>query len=83
MLKRKDVRRKGKISLKNYFKELKEGDRVAVIRELSLPAYFPHRIQGLSGVVVSRKGRSYVVRLYQGNKEKEFIIQSAHLKKLK
>lgn len=82
MLKQKRIRRKGKVSLSSYFKGLKEGDRVAIVRELSLPAYFPKRVQGLSGVVTSKKGGSYIVRLRQGGKEKEFIIQAAHLKKL-
>jgi len=83
MLKQKRIRTRGKIGLKNYFKELKEGDRVAIVRELSIPSYFSHRMQGLSGVVAGKKGRSYIVKLRHGNKEKEFIIQAAHLKKLK
>lgn len=83
MPRQKQIRRKGKLSLTNYFKELKEGDKVAIVRELSLPVYFPKRIQGLSGVVVSRKGSSYVVRLRQGRKVKDFIIKPAHLKKIR
>lgn len=83
MARQKKIRKRGKISLSSYFKELKQGERVAIVREFSLPLCLPERIQGLSGKVVSRKGDSYIVRLKQGNKEKDFIIKAAHLKKLK
>jgi len=83
MLKQKREREKGKLKLSEYFKELKEGDRVAVIKNLSVPFNFPSRIHGKTGTVIGKKGRAFIVQLKDGNKNKKFILQASHLKKLK
>ena len=83
MAKSKRIKEKGKIRLSDYFKELKEGDRVAVIRELSLKTSFPKRLQGRTGTIESKRGSAYIVKVKEYNKEKKFIIQPIHLKKLK
>jgi len=83
MIEHKRIRERGKVCLSKLFQELKEGDKVAVIRNLSFPASFPERLQGLTGIITEKRGRSYVVRIMTGNKEKQFIIQKIHLKKLK
>ena len=83
MLKRKSVRTGGKIKLSEYFKELKDGDRVAIVREHALQPRFPKRIQGRTGVVIGKRGEAYIIRLKDGNKEKIHIIKAVHLKKLK
>jgi len=83
MLKRKKTRERGKLSLSRYFQEFSEGDRVAIIREHSQNPNFPKRIQGISGVVIGKRGRSYLIRIFDGNKEKTHIIKPVHLKKLK
>ena len=83
MLKRKKVREKGKIRLSEYFKNLKQGDTVTVKRDLGVAGAFPRRMQGRSGVVESKKGKCFVVKIKDINKEKKFIIHPVHLKKLK
>jgi large subunit ribosomal protein L21e len=83
MIKRKFLRDRGKIKLSMYFQEFNEGDRVAVISELSLQPKFPKRLQGRSGKVVEKKGNSYIVELNDLNKKKSYIIHPVHLKKLK
>ncbi len=82
MLKRKRIREKGKIKFRRYFQDLKIGDRVSVVRELSLEGSFPKSIQGRSGIIEEKKGRCYVVKIKIG-KGKKFIIHPVHLKKLK
>lgn len=82
MLKRKRIREKGKIKFSRYFQNLKKGDKVAVVRELSLKAAFPKSIQGRTGVIEGKRGRSYVIKIKIG-KDKRFIIHPIHLKKLK
>jgi len=77
------MRTKGKIKLSNYFQEFKSGDRVTVIRELALEPKFPKQIQGRSGVIESKRGNSYLVKIKDLNKEKVYIIHPVHLKKLK
>jgi large subunit ribosomal protein L21e len=83
MIKRKQMRTSGKIKFSRYFQEFKEGDRVTVIRELAVQPKFPKQIQGRSGVVESKRGCSYIVRIKDLNKEKSYIIHPVHLKKLR
>ena len=83
MVKRKPIRTRGKLSLSKYFQELKEGDFVAVIREISEKANFPKRLQGKTGIVENKKGKVYSVKINDINKEKKFLIHPIHLKKIK
>jgi len=83
MVKRKAVRTRGKLSLSTYFQELKEGDAIAVIKERSIKSSFPERLQGRTGVVEGKRGKSYIVKIKDQNKEKKFIIEPIHLKKIK
>ena len=83
MLKRKSKREHGKIKLSNYFQEFKEGERVAVKRELSVQPKFPKQIQGRSGIISGKRGRSYLVKIKDIKKGKTYIIHPIHLKKLK
>ncbi len=83
MVKTKKIRTRGKIQLSRYFQDLKEGDRIAVIREHSIDASFPERLQGRTGTVAGKRGRAYIVKIMDHNKEKKFIIGSIHLKKIK
>ena len=83
MIGKKRLRTHGKIKFSNYFQEFKEGDRVAVVRELAVQPKFPKQIQGRSGVVQSKRGESYIVNIKDLNKEKTYIIHPVHLKKLK
>lgn len=83
MVKKKKIRTRGKLQLSRYFQNLKEGDKIAVIREGSVNASFPERLQGRTGTVMGKQGRAYIVKMMDHNKEKKFIIQSIHLKKIK
>jgi len=82
MMKRKRIRRRGKLRLSEYFKELNKGDRVAVVRELSEMPKFPKTLQGRTGTVDGKKGKFYIVRIMDYDQEKTHIIHPVHLKKL-
>ncbi len=82
MVKRKKIRTRGKLSLSRYFQELKEGDRVSVVKERAVQAAFPERMQGRTGVVEGKRGRTYVVRIKDHEKEKIYLIAPIHLKKM-
>ena len=82
MLKHKRSRERGKLSLRKYFQELKEGERVAIKRNLSYSANFPSRLQGRTGAVVSKRGKAFVINIRDGKKEKQFIVKRVHIKKL-
>lgn len=83
MTKKKNIRQKGKISFSDYFKTLKDNDKVAVIKEKSIPSYYPKRIVGNTGKVVGSRGTNKIVELNDGNMPKRYIIHPIHLKKLK
>ena len=82
MTDRKSIRTRGKIQLSRYFQELKKGDSVSVVKEKSLASSFPKRLQGRTGKVDRRIGKSYLVKIKDQTKEKEFIISPIHLKKI-
>lgn len=83
MVRKKKIRTRGKFSLSKFFQKLKEGDKVGITIERSVQPRFPKRIQGKTGIVKEKRGKSYVVSIKDGNKLKEFIIAPLHLKKLK
>jgi len=82
MVKRKRIRTRGKLSLSRYFQELKEGDRVAIAKEPAVQAAFPERMQGRTGIVEGRRGKAYLVKINDHNKEKKYLIAPIHLKKM-
>ena len=83
MSKRKPVRTRGKLQLSKYFQELNKGDSVAITKEASVNANFPKRLQGRTGVVEGKRGRAYLIRIKDLNKEKRLLIPPIHLKKIK
>jgi large subunit ribosomal protein L21e len=83
MTKRKNIRARGKTQLSQYFKQIKEGETVAVIDEQSIPSSYPKRIIGMAGTVVGNRGTYKVIKINDGNLEKTFVIHPIHLKKLK
>ena len=82
MLKRKRIRQKGKISFNRFFQKFGSGDSVAVVRELSISAGFPKRIQGRTGKVIEKRGSAYVVEIKDIEMKKFYIIKPIHLKKI-
>ncbi len=82
MINHKRIRERGKLSLAKYFEELKQGDKIALVRNLSFRPDFPRRMQGKTGKVVEKRGRAYVVKVMDGKKEKTYIVSKIHMKKL-
>ncbi len=82
MLKRKRIREKGKIKLSRYFQNLKEGDKVSIVRDLSVKAGFPKSIQGRTGEVEGKRGNCYIIKVKTGKADKKFIIHPVHLKRV-
>lgn len=82
-MRKKNIRNRGKLQLSRYFQELKQGDSVAVIKEQAVSSNFPERLQGRTGTIKGEKGKAYVVKIKDQKKEKEFIINPIHLKKIK
>jgi len=83
MVRKKKIREKGKLQLSKYFQELNNGDFVAIVKEPSVQAKFPERIQGRTGIVEGKRGMSYIIKIKDQEKEKKFLIAPIHLKKIK
>lgn len=83
MSKRKKTRTRGKLQLSRYFQKLEKGDSVAVVRELSIKSSFPVRLQGRTGLIEGKRGKAYIVKIKDQSKEKRFLIEPIHLKKIK
>ena len=82
MLTHKQPRTKGKISFTKFFQKFKSGDRVAVVRELSVPFSYSNRIQGRTGIVLAKRGSSYEIEVHELNKPKKYLLAPIHLKKI-
>ena len=74
---------KGKISIRKFFHEYKEGDKVYLKAEPAYQKgmYFP-RFHGKAGIVQSSQGKCYNVMIRDGNKEKVVIIHPIHLRRM-
>ena len=83
MSRKKSIKTRGKLQLSRYFQELKNGESVSVIREQAVHSSFPVRLQGRTGVVDGKRGKAYIVNIKDQNKEKKFLIEPIHLKKIK
>jgi large subunit ribosomal protein L21e len=82
MLKHKLIREKGKISLTRFFQKFKEGDSVAVARELSTKIGYSKRIQGRTGKVIGKRGSAYEIEISDLGKPKRYLIKPIHLKRI-
>ena len=58
------------------------GDKATIVIDSSLQSGWPHhRFHGLTGTVVEKRGRAYVLDVYFGNKIKKAIAYPEHLKR--
>ena len=82
MGKRKSVRTRGKLQFSKYFQKFSKGENVAVIIEDSLQPRFPKRLQGRTGIIAGKRGKSQIVKIRDSSKEKIFLIEPIHLRKI-
>lgn len=80
---KKHIREKGKLKLGMIFQELKPGNKVSIARELSEKSGAPEKMNGRTGIIESKRGLAFVVKVREQGREKRFIIKPIHLKKLK
>ena len=79
---KKNIREKGKISLKKYFQKIEVGQKVLLKAEPAVQGgmYFP-RFHSKTGVIIGMEGRCYKVQIKDKNKQKTLIVHPVHLKK--
>ncbi len=80
---KKKIRTRGKLQFSRYFQELEKGDSVAIVKEAAVQSSFPERLQGRTGLIESKRGKAYIIKIKDQAKEKKFLIEPIHLKKIK
>jgi large subunit ribosomal protein L21e len=78
----KQIREKGKLKLSSYFKKIDDGTRVALVADAGIRTSFSKRLQGVSGKVITSRGKFKEVEIKDGNKLKTLVVHPIHLKKL-
>ena len=77
---RRKPRERGKTGLSKILYEYKSGEKVVVKIDPSVHKGMPHRrYHGRIGVIVNKRGRSYVVNVTQGKAVKEIIVRPEHI----
>lgn len=80
---KKPVRQKGKLNLRRYLQQFKQGDQVSLNLDSAVAeGVFHRRFYGRAGVVLRPQGDCYVVEVKDGGKKKEVIAHPAHLHKM-
>jgi len=80
---REKFRKTGRIPINRFIKKFNVGDRVVIDIESSSTRGMPFkRFQGLSGKIVEKRGRAYLVEIKDGNKLKTIIANPEHLKEI-
>ncbi|MFX0195578.1 MAG: 50S ribosomal protein L21e [Candidatus Hodarchaeota archaeon] len=78
---KKPTRKKGMPPLSSILREYTNGDRVTVILEPSVQRGRPHRrFHGKTGIIVGKRGRSYLINMKDMGREKLIISRPEHLR---
>ncbi|MEE9152298.1 MAG: 50S ribosomal protein L21e [Thermoplasmata archaeon] len=79
---RKRPRQKGLPNVTRVLQTFEEGEKANVIIDPSVHKGQPHRrFYGLTGTIVGKQGRAYLVEVNAGNKKKTLIVWPEHLRK--
>ena len=80
---KKNIRKKGKISIRSYLKKVQKGDKVCLLAESAVQKgmYFP-RFHGKVGVIDDQAGNCYKVNIKDIKKQKTLIVHPVHLRKI-
>ncbi|MBL7051806.1 MAG: 50S ribosomal protein L21e [Nanoarchaeota archaeon] len=77
---KKNVRDKGKLSIRKYLQTFKVNEKVALVAESAVQGGMHHpRFQGQIGIVVGKQGTNYRVKIKDGNMAKLIIVHPIHL----
>ena len=79
---KKRPREKGLPSTTTIMQTFEEGEKAAIVIDPSIHKGQPHqRFYGLTGTIVGRQGKAYLVEVMAGNKKKTLVVGPEHLKK--
>jgi len=78
----KSPRRRGLSPITSEFQKFEAGEKVNIVLDPSIHRGMPHpRFHGKTGTVVGNQGRSFVVKVRDGNKMKTVVSRPEHLRK--
>jgi large subunit ribosomal protein L21e len=79
---RRSPRERGLSPITRSFQRFEVGDKVVILIDSSVQRGWPHnRFHGLTGTVVGRRGRAYLVDVRFGGKTKQGIVLPEHLRR--
>lgn len=79
---RRSPRKRGLSPITRSLRTFELGERATIVIDSSIQSGWPHhRFHGLTGTVVERRGRAYVVDVRFGGKIKKAIAYPEHLKR--
>jgi large subunit ribosomal protein L21e len=77
---KRNPRERGKTGLSQVLQEYEPDEKVVVKIDPSVHKGMPHRrYHGKIGVIVDKRGRSYVVNVSMGKAVKEIIVRPEHI----
>jgi large subunit ribosomal protein L21e len=81
---RKKLKKRYNLPVTAFLREFSVGDKVVIKPEPSSSRGMPFpRFKGFIGTVVEKRGRSYLVQIKDGKKDKIIIARPEHLKPIK
>ncbi len=76
----RNPRERGKTTLAKILHDYGAGEKVIIKIDPSMHKGMPHRrFQGKVGVIIAKRGQSYVLHVPQGDATKEIIVRPEHL----
>jgi large subunit ribosomal protein L21e len=77
----KDPRKRGMQPLGRLLVEYKPGDKAVVMIDPSFQKGMPHkRFHGKVGIILEKRGRSYLIQVADGERQKVIISRPEHMK---
>jgi large subunit ribosomal protein L21e len=72
-----------KLTVNKLLGNFKEGERVAIVISSNSQRGQPFkRFHGQTGIIMGKRGASFIVKIHDGNKEKQVISGPEHLKRV-
>lgn len=77
---REKFRKTRRTTASQFLREFKPGDSVTIKIEPAVQKGAPfRRFYGITGKIISKRGRAYIVKIKDGKKEKQIIAKPEHL----
>ncbi len=79
---RKKPKDRGIKSISKALQQFKKGETANIVIDSSIHKGMPHiRFHGKTGKIEGKQGKSYIVKVNDGKKEKTLVVRSEHLRR--